>query len=584
MSRRKSYPRVLPRASPTALAPAFLLGAAFLLGLTAQPARAITPQDPQVQQAVDKAVAYLLSTKQGMAPQGGSSSEIGEQCLVAVALLKAGQETSGQNKYREHPLVKQAADNLRASLRSGSINNGYHSVYHLGVGIVMFSALKDKEGAQAALKHLLAFQKDHGGFASSVGFGGGDNSMTQYAVLGLWEASQAGAAVPPQAWQRVAGWLMQTQQADGAHVYHPGSLAGDAGSRASHSMTAAGIGGLYICANAVRPRGKAGATSPEPKKRDPTDDVPSALTPVGEKKKETAKEKPAGPVTVDMDRLQAALARGDDWMAKNFSNGFHLDQWQLYYLYAIERYYSFREKWEGEQPEEPEWYNKGATLLIGRQKADGSWGARGDYSDRAATSFALLFLVRSTKKSLAAVPKIEEKAGGTLLSGSGLPTDLSNIRVKDGQVVAKPLAGPAGDMLEIMDKPDDPRFLEAVEAMKDLVVKADDIMLSPHLVQLRKLAKSPSAEARATAVTLLGKGRNLDDVPTLIFALRDEDQRVMRAAWEGLKFVSRRFDSFGLSPNFPGDDDRQRAAAKQKAIQRWQAWYRSVRPDTEFDE
>jgi hypothetical protein len=284
-----------------------------------------------------------------------------------------------------------------------------------------------------------------------------------------------------------------------------------------------------------------------------------------------------------MDRLQAAMALGDDWMAKNFSTGFSLPQWQFYYLYAIERYYSFREKWEGVEPEEPEWYSKGAAFMLAKQNGDGSWRAGGDYSDRAVTSFAVLFLVRSTKKSLAA-RKIEEKAGGTLLSGSGLPTDLSNIRVKDGQIVAKPLAGPAGEMLEIMEKPDDPQFLAAVERMQDLVVKADDIMLSPHLVRLRKMAKNPSPEARAVALTALGKGRNLDDVPTLIYALRDEDQRVLRAAWEGLKFVSRRFDSFGLSTNFPGDDDKQRAAAKEKAIQRWQVWYRSVRPDAEFDE
>jgi hypothetical protein len=559
--------------------PLFAAVAALLLGLAPRPAQALTPQDPQVLAAVDKALGYLLSIRPESRPidaAGSQNSEIGMQCLVAVALLKVDVE-----KYRNHPLVRQAVDNLKASMRSGTVNNGYYAVYNLGIGMVMFGALKDREGAQMALKHLLPWQFEHGGFSTPGGDGGGDTSMTQYAVLGMWEASQLGLSVPPQAWQRVAGWLVATQDPrEGTHLYHPKSLTNVAGLHPPHSMTAAGLSSMYICANYTRPRGA--AAKPEEKKRDPANDVPSALTPVGEKKKEGEKEKAAGPaVNVDMGRLQGAMARGDAWLERNFGGGFSLQSWQHYYLYAIERYYAFRERWENVYPEEPEWYTKGASFLIGVQRIDGSWA--GDYNERAGTCFALLFLVRNTRKTLA-VNKPEEKAGGTLLSGSGLPTDLTNIRVRDGQIVVKPLAGPAGDLLEIMEKPDDPRFLEAVEGFGELVVKADDIMLSPHLVRLRNLAKSPSAEARASAVTALGKSRNLDFVPTLIFALRDEDQQVMRAAWEALKFVSRRFDSFGMSPDFKGSDDRQRAAAKERAIQQWQAWYRSVRPDAEFEE
>jgi hypothetical protein len=551
--------------------------AVFLLALVPAPAGAITPQDPAVQKAVDNALAYLLRIRPEERPiemAGAVNSEIGMQCLVAAALLKHEPE-----QYREHPLVKQAVANLRGSIRSGTINNGYYTVYTLGMGLVMFSALKDKEGAQTALKELLKWQRDHGGFTAVTGWGGGDTSMTQYAVLGMWEAAQIGVVAPPQAWQRAAGWLMQTQLEHGTYAYNPGALT--SGLMPAYSMTAAGLSSLYICANYARPGGRAGLKPPEDKKQGESD-VPSALVPLSEKKKDAEKEKgAAGRVNLDLDRLQAALSRGDNWMDKNFDDSLSLQQWQLYYLYAAERYYSFREKWEGVQPEEPEWYTKGARFLVQKQRIDGSWG--NDYNERAAACFGLLFLVRGTKKGLT-VSKPEETAGGTLFSGSGLPTDLTNVRIKDGQIVAKPLAGPAGELLEIMEKPDDPRFLAAIEGMQELVVKADDIMLSPHLVRLRKMAKNASPEARAAAVALLGQSRDLDYVPTLIFALRDEDQRVIRAAWEALKFVSRRSDAFGMSPNFPGDDDQQRTTAKEKAIERWQAWYRSVRPDAEFEE
>ncbi len=558
--------------------------AAALLGLISQPARAITPQDPRVRQAVDKAVGYLLNIRpeegRGIDMSGSVNPEIGVQCLVALALLKADVDPPNPPKYKDHPLVTQAVNNFKASVRSGSISKGYHSVYNLGVGTVMLAALKDREGVQMALKHLLAFQRDHGGFSSEThAIATGDNSMTQYAVLGHV------GSLASRRYRSGAGLGARDGLADedptarrDPHVharksYRPGQPP------VPHSMTAAGLGGLYICANIARPRGKS-STAPEPKKRDPADNVPSALTPVSDKKKEAEKEK-AGQISLDMGLLQQKMALGDAWMEKNFKDSFTLTQWQLYYLYAVERYFSFREKWEGVQPEEPEWYTQGANYLLQTQQANGGWTK--DYNERVSTCFALLFLVRNTKKSLI-VTKAEEKAAGTLLSGSGLPTDLSNIRVKDGQLVVKPLAGPAGELLEIIEKPDDPKFLEAVEGMKDLVVQPDDIMLSSHLVRLRKMAKNPSPEARAAAVTILGKSRDLDSVPTLLYALRDEDGQVVRAAWDALKFVSRRFDSFGLSPNFKGENPRERAAAKERAIERWQAWYRSVRPDAELDE
>jgi hypothetical protein len=273
--------------------------------------------------------------------------------------------------------------------------------------------------------------------------------------------------------------------------------------------------------------------------------------------------------------LDTALSRGDAWLAKNFKVALTL--WSKYYLYAYERYQAFREVWEGADYQPTDWYSRGATHLLGTQNGDGSW--QGDYNHQVSTSFALLFLVRGTKKGLAAAA--EEKAGGTLLSGSGLPADLTNIRLQGGQVVVKPLAGPAGDLIELMEKPDDPRFLAAVEGFGELVVKADDLMLSPHLVRIRKLARSGSPDARAKAVAALGKGRNLDDVPTLIFALRDDDERVMRAAWDALRFVSRRIDSFGMSPELKGDNRETELA---KAVERWQQWYRTVRPDAEFEE
>ena len=53
----------------------------------------------------------------------------------------------------------------------------------------------------------------------------GDTSITQYAVLGLWEAENAGVDVSPVVWERVASWFMSVQFGDGSWNLSPGRAA-----------------------------------------------------------------------------------------------------------------------------------------------------------------------------------------------------------------------------------------------------------------------------------------------------------------------------------------------------------------------
>jgi hypothetical protein len=86
------------------------------------------------------------------------------------------------------------------------------------------------------------------------------------------------------------------------------------------------------------------------------------------------------------------------------------------------------------------------------------------------------------------------------------------------------------------------------------------------------VARSGGAAARLLAVRALGRLRNLDYAPTLVFALTDPDKRVVREARDALRSVSRNFEGFGPPDNF---DDGQR----DTAVQRWKNWYHTVRPD-----
>jgi hypothetical protein len=57
--------------------------------------------------------------------------------------------------------------------------------------------------------------------------------------------------------------------------------------------------------------------------------------------------------------------------------------------------------------------------------------------------------------------------------------------------------------------------------------------------------------------------------------LSDPDEPVRRYARDGLRFLSRRFDGFGMP-------DRPSRPEVEKAQQQWREWYRSVNPKYVF--
>jgi HEAT repeat protein len=109
-----------------------------------------------------------------------------------------------------------------------------------------------------------------------------------------------------------------------------------------------------------------------------------------------------------------------------------------------------------------------------------------------------------------------------------------------------------------------------------MTLEADEATLDRQAVRLRKLAGSPAPEARLAAVQALVRARDLDNVPTLIYALSDPDPEIVATALEGLRFVSRKFEGLG------GSSIRDEAS-RNAAIDRWKSWYLSVRPEATFE-
>lgn len=202
--------------------------------------------------------------------------------------------------------------------------------------------------------------KNQGGWRYSQANGDADLSATQFVLLGLRAASQAGYPVEktaPQAWQQAAQYIKNCQKPDGGFGYQVGGPS-------YASMTACGVGGLLICKEQME------------------------LSSDREKDKE--KKPPAW--------IDDSIAKGMEWLDKNFDaeRNAGADQQELfYYLYGVERVgdLSGRKEFNGK-----DWYLRGATLLLDRQEADGKWNDSTGFppGDVLGTCFALLFLKRAT--------------------------------------------------------------------------------------------------------------------------------------------------------------------------------------------
>lgn len=529
-----------------------------LLALAA-PAYAIRSDSPEVRKLVESSLAVLERPIDFQ--QDSYANRLGGKCLMGLAFLKAGKP--------EHPRVAEAVQAVRASMKPDQKVD----VYSNGIAIVFLCELDPQKYRQEIIWYLNLLerrQKPHGGW----GYDGnsyegsnletGDTSQTQYASLGYWSAYRRGFVIPGESLERLAYWLLRTQDPSGSWGYQ-GTVAPDSErvkqNQTGCSMTAAGLGSTLICADLLdaAPNGLHTRASGQVDEM-LLDDLPAALRPA---RSTTDKNRPP-PIRISTSRfsfsdiirtIQAALT----WMDAKYE--VDVGSFTIYYLYATERYQSFYELLSGVVDEEPKWYTNGYEYLVSHQLRDGGWGEGcGRTVD---TAFAVLFLLRSTQKS------IQSTLGeGTLIGGRGLPTNVARAKLRGNQVVVEQVATNLDQMLSMIDGEDQAQLDDLARDPASLVVDTVDAASARRLQQL---VRGGEPTVRLLAVRALGRTGNLDYVPTLIYALTDPDRDVVLEARNALEFVSRRFDGFGPTDDFT--DDQQFDAAEA-----WKDWYRSVRP------
>lgn len=542
------------------------------------------PTKAQIQAAIDRAVQYIKDH--------GREQSKGYLSLAALAVLKA--EGSA-----DAPLVAQAIAAIRGRVQNGEyvpVDRGHTRIYTAGVDLMILANSNPSAyyaDMQAIARYLLYEQKS-GGFwdyppdvKQNIT---GDTSMTLYALLGLWAAQRSGIDVPSDVWDRTAQWHLRKQRSDGGFTYRPGAVSSPhPGS--THTMTTTGAGSLLIArmhlfpddAQIRRQQEQQEADKPKPKfgvlrQRD-----------VEAARPDDGGDEGAAP-TVSKAAIDGAVQRALDWCNKFW--GFdRIGHYNMYYFYALERMCALG---EFERIGSHDWYAEGAEYLLGIQKDNGRFEAGGGVfqsNSVAQTAFGVLFLTKATAKALGrGGPSF---GAGLLAGGRGIPDNLENFSLEDGEVKERKPLGPVDELLKELEKPRDLSLQQAQSAFVEKVQLGNRKALIGQKERLKKLVRHPNPEVRRTAVWALGRTDDLKLVPLLIRALQDPDVGVMTEAHNALCWLSRNPGGWGLPagplaelPENPAES-RKKAAIERwraEAVKTWRKWFQRVRPYEQRDQ
>ncbi|MEN6459083.1 MAG: prenyltransferase/squalene oxidase repeat-containing protein [Thermoguttaceae bacterium] len=517
---------------------------------------ALTTKSPEVLSAIDRGIKYLES-------DAAKDDRTGAHALVGIAILKAHPDQP------DHPKVLAAIARIQKAIENRDLDkaNPDLDIYSTGLSII-FLIERDPIAHRADIEFLLAYlrarQKKHGGWGYP-GRDTGDTSMTQYGVLSSWEARYHGFNVPMESIDAVANWLLRTQDPSGAFGYQ-GTIAENVGKlvpqqEVRHSMAAAGLGALYLCSHML---GMAG----QPEKPAKEERIPSALREI---KPKNARSDPSKYRSkIDPKLVREAEERGNGWFDANFK--VEVAQYNLYYLYALERYKSIAELCDKNAEKDPQWYSDVAQFLIEKQSPNGIWNSGcGEVPD---TAFGVLFLLRSMKRSIEKAVAFGE---GTMIGGRGFPKDTGDLVVdRHGQAKQRKLLGPADELIDALDDPEGKDFDRSIEQLPELPQDKIESLSAKHAEMIRRLVSNKKWEARLAAVKVLGKTRDLDNVPVLIYALGDPVPDIAKAANDGLLRISR-------NPTLVRFPDKLTDSERRAIIEKWKAWYQTIRPGADLD-
>ena len=295
--------------------------------------------------------------------------------MVALAMIKA-------DIPKTDPVLAACLAKIQRRFTSSGYlpeKTGGQDIYEAAVVAMALSNLDSDEyrgDINLVATYLIGLQKANGSW-DYVQRSHGDSSISQYALLGLWECENAGFNVPPSVWDRAASWYLSVQASSGSWNYHR-----DQPEFADNlSMTAAGVGSLLLCKHQLERfrEAKRGTSS-----------FMTVLTPTSSSQNYE--------VSTSFAQIDQAAKKGMAWLGGNYTTTQpSLIGQSIYYgLYGIERVAAFADR---QTMGRVDLLEKGRAFIKSAQKPDGSWSVL-PYSDEMNTVWAVLFLTKSTAKSI----------------------------------------------------------------------------------------------------------------------------------------------------------------------------------------
>ncbi|MEM6777503.1 MAG: hypothetical protein AAF670_07580 [Planctomycetota bacterium] len=515
---------------------------------------------------VDRGAAFLAKAEGSdyLFQPSGFAGGLGERMLAGYAYLKATGDPTAKIVDRALAAAKLLVRNIGAGEKGGGVSK---EVYSTAVAIMFLAELDAKQykpELEILEKFVYEIQYRNGAFGY-VGKKTGDISQTQYGVLAIWTLDHIGIPLDYERVKSCAGFLMRSQSREGGWCYQA-TDPGIGSQRIQQSgvnleMTMAGGSSVLIAGDAMRLWGN--QTSEKPMQ---WDGMPEAVKIYVEDQNVDRRKK----ATIPREPVLATLKACDTYVRNS-----KLEQhghYPYYQYYTRERYESFREIAFGGSTKSPDWYNQGVEELRAEQDPErGCWGqAKRDQTGKVcSTAFSILFLIRSTKKSIAAT------SSGTLAGGRKLPSDTTKIRVDGTQIKGEPVTTAVTDLLSVLEEDDD-GSLEGKTVPENATLSTNPTERRAQIDRFQRLLRgSQSWQARRVAARVLGQSDEIGVVPTLIFALSDPDSQVKIFARDGLRFISRKFEGFGM-PRKPD------YAQLRKAQSSWRQWYLSMDPGHVF--
>lgn len=437
---------------------------------------------------------------------------------------------------------------------------------------------------------------------------GGDNSNTQFGLIGLWVAARHGVPADSAFARIEARFLTSQNPADAGWNY-----SGAAGSGSTAAMTCAGLLGLAVGAG----RGKRAAEGPpkhDPKEgRGPKSDDPFYNAP-GKKDDKEGPDLSGLPGTIvpgmGAAHRKKAIEAGLSAIGRVIAatpGGQGLTNYtgfgdQFYTLWSVER---VAVGYGLEEIGKANWYEWGCGILLPSQGQTGAWS--GKEGEDVSTSFAVLFLSKSNyvadltrhinqqfkgtelraggNKDLFAPQNPHGSAGPQGAAGKPAPAPVvlapvdppapapsGAEKVAEALVAASKTPGWDAKLTEAKDTKGPEQTAGLVKAIPQLDAekqKQAREALAERLTRmtantLRTQMKDSDPELRRAAVLAAAMKEDKSHVPDLINRIADPADVVVRAARAGLRSLTGK--DFGPQP---GADD----AAKAKAKADWDRWY-----------